>query len=275
MPLDEHRRANLASWDERVPVHVESEMYDRAGFVADPSRLTSVVAFDAPRVGDVAGKSLLHLQCHFGMDTLSWARLGATVTGLDFSPAAIAAAKALSEEAQTPGRFVEAELYDAPDVLADTFDVVYTGVGAIIWLPDLPRWAQIVAGFLKPGGTFYIREGHPMLFTLDDERDDRQLVVEHPYFPTGEPLRWDEQGSYANPDAVFTHTVSYEWPHPVSEVIQSLIDAGLTITAFEEHQTVEWAAFPWMPRDDHGRYVLPDRPERLPLMYSVTATAPR
>ena len=276
MPLDEHRSANLAAWDERVAVHVDSALYDRQSFVDDPDRLTGVVSFDAPRLGDVSGKTLLHLQCHFGMDTLSWARLGAVVTGLDFSPAAIEAAEALSRNSGTPGRFVEAEVYDAVEALErERFDVVYTGIGAIIWLPDMRRWAQIVASLLKPGGTFFLREGHPMLFTLDDKREDRELVVRYPYFDIGAPLRWDEQGSYADADAVFANTVSYEWPHPVSEVIQALIDAGLTITLFAEHQSVDWPFFPWMVQDEDGRYVLPEHRERLPLTYSVKATTPR
>ena len=187
MPLDDYRRANRANWDDRVPIHWDSPVYDLAGFIADSGRLSPEVAFDAPYVGEVAGKRLLHLQCHLGNDTLSWARLGAEVTGLDFSAPAIAAARRLSAESGIPGRFVVAEFYDAPQVLAETFDVVYTGVGALNWLPDIARWGRVVAGFVAPGGLFYLREGHPMLFTLD-WREDEQLMVRYPYFETSEPV---------------------------------------------------------------------------------------
>ncbi len=149
MPLDEHRRANRDNWDDRVPIHWDSPVYDTAGFIADPGRLSTEVVADAPQVVDVRGKRLLHLQCHMGKDTLSWARLGAEVTGVDFSQAAIAAARRLSEESGTPGRFVVAELYDSPRVLRETFDIVYTGAWALNWLPDIRRWAAVVAGSMN------------------------------------------------------------------------------------------------------------------------------
>ena len=169
MPFDRYRSANLANWEDRTPVHLASRLYDPGGFIADPARITGVVAFDAARLAPhldpdgVTGRRLLHLQCHIGLDTLSWARLGAEVTGVDFSPAALAAARRISAEAATPGRFVEAELYDAPEALPERFDVVYTGVGALNWLPDILGWAQVVGRFLAPGGLVYLREGHPML----------------------------------------------------------------------------------------------------------------
>src|SRR4030042_1127028 len=171
MPLDEHRRANRDNWDDRVPIHWDSPVYDTAGFIAAPGRVSTEVVVDASQVGNVRGKRLLHLQCHMGKDTLSWARLGAEVTGVDFSEPPIAAARRLSAESGTPGRFVVAELYDAPRVLPETFDVVYTGVGALNWLPDIARWGEVVAGFLAPGGLFYIREAHPVLFSLGLRRD--------------------------------------------------------------------------------------------------------
>jgi SAM-dependent methyltransferase len=274
MPLDEHRAANLASWDERVAIHAASRLYGVDRFLADPQALSGVVSFDAPRVGDVRGKSLLHLQCHFGLDTLSWARLGANVTGLDFSSVALDQARRLSEAGGLPARFVQAEIYDAPDVLPETFDIVYTGVGALNWLPDVRRWAQVVAAFLEPGGRFYIREGHPVLFTVDDERDDDLLVITYPYWETQQPLRWDYGQTYTDGDATLVNSVTYEWNHGLAEVLQALIDAGLHITATSEYDTAEWKALPNMVEDADGRYRLPSGGERLPLMYSVSAVKP-
>lgn len=278
MELDDHRQANLANWNERVAVHRDSQFYGTADFARDPKRISGVVALDAqrlaPHVGDIAGKTLLHLQCHFGMDSLSWARLGASVTGVDFSPLAVAAARQLSTDSGAPGRFVQAELYDAPRVLDEQFDVVYTGVGALCWLPDIRGWARVAAHFLAPGGTLYLREAHPVLWALGDERDDDLLVLHNPYFETAEPLRSVMPHTYTDGDAELTNQVTYEWNHGLGEVVQALLDAGLTLTSLHEHREVEWQALPFMVEGEGGRWRLPDRAARLPLMYSLTATAP-
>ena len=270
MPLDEARRANRDNWDDRVPIHWESPVYDVAGFIADPARLSDVVAFDAPLVGDVRGRRLLHLQCHMGKDTLSWARLGAEATGVDFSEPAIAAARRLSVESGTPGRFVVAELYDSPQVLPETFDVVYTGVGALNWLPDIRRWAQVVAGFLSPGGLFYIREAHPVLWSLD-WHDEGALVVRHPYFETADPVVDDDPSTYAGPGTV-EHARTYEWNHGLGEIMSALIDADLAITGFREHRDCEWQGLPQMLRGDDGWWRLPEgQRDLVPVMYSLWA----
>ena len=274
MPLDEARRANRDNWDDRVPIHWDSPGYDLARFIADPACLSDVVAFDAALVGEVGGLRLLHLQCHMGKDTLSWARLGAQVTGIDFSEAAIAAARRLSEESGTPGRFLVAELYDSPQVLPERFDVVYTGVGALNWLPDIRRWGQVVAGFLVPGGLFYIRESHPMLWSLDDRRQDGALVVHYPYFETAEPLADDDPSTYAGPGTV-AHARTYEWNHGLGEVAGALMDAGLVLTSLREYRDLEWQALPHMTQGDDGRWRLPEAQRDLvPLMFSLTARRP-
>jgi SAM-dependent methyltransferase len=273
MPLDQHRRANRANWDDRVPIHWESPVYDVAGFVADPTRLSDEVAFDAPFVGDVRGKRLLHLQCHMGKDTLSWARLGAEVTGIDFSEPAVAAARRLSAESGTPGRFLVAELYDAPAVLPETFHVVYTGVGAVNWLPDIRRWGEVVARFLAPGGLFYIREGHPVLFSLD-WRQDEALLVRYPYFETAEPIVDDDPNTYAGPGTV-EHARTYEWNHGLAEVIGALLDAGLVLVSLQEHREMAWQGLPQMTRGEDGFWRLPQTQRDLvPLMYSLVARRP-
>jgi SAM-dependent methyltransferase len=274
MSLDEHRRANRANWDDRVPIHWASPGYDVPGFIADPKSLSDVVVFDAPLVGGVRGRRLLHLQCHMGKDTLSWARLGAEVTGVDFSEPAIAAARRLSVESGTPGRFVAAELYDAPRLLPETFDIVYTGVGALNWLPDIGRWAEVVARFLAPGGLFYIREGHPMLWSLD-WRQDAALVVRYPYFETIEPVVDDDPSTYAGPGTV-EHARTYEWNHGLGEVIAALLAAGLQITGVQEHRELEWQGLPQMTLGEDHRWRLPEgQRDLVPLMFSLWARRPR
>jgi SAM-dependent methyltransferase len=269
MALDEQRRANRDNWDDRVPIHWESPVYDVAGFIGDPGRLSDAVACDAPLVGEVAGKRLLHLQCHMGKDTLSWARLGAEVTGVDFSAPAIAAARRLSEESGTPGRFLVAELYDAPQALPETFDIVYTGVGALNWLPDIRRWGEVVAGFLAPGGLFYVREGHPMLFCLDWRQD--ALVVRYPYFETPEPIVDDDPGTYAGPGTV-AHARTYEWNHGLGEVVGALLDTGLQLTGLREHRALDWQGLPQMVEgEDHRWRLPPEQRDLVPLMYSLWA----
>jgi SAM-dependent methyltransferase len=259
--------ANRGYWDGKAGFNVAS--WDVDAFVADPARLTRIVAADREALGDVRGRSLLHLQCHFGMDTLAWARLGAAATGVDFSPRAIGIAIDLAGRAGLAARFVEADLYATPDVLRETFDIVYTGGGALCWLPDIRGWAAVVARMLRPGGTFYIREAHPVLWSLEDERDDAQLVIGRPYFEVARPTRWDAAPIWEK-DAPEV-TPHYEWSHGLGEIAGALIEASLTIESLREHQTCLWQALPFMVEGEDGWWRLPDRPERLPLMYSIRA----
>jgi SAM-dependent methyltransferase len=272
MSFDEYRSANRASWDERVPIHVESDFYDVAGFKAGRSGLRAV---DIEALGDVRGKTLLHLQCHFGLDTLSWARLGALVTGIDFSGKAVEAARALSRETGISGRFIECELYEASSVLDERFDIVYTGVGALCWLPDIRRWAGVVAHFLKPGGTFYIRESHPVLWSLDDAGTRGVLEITRPYFEVVEPMRYEDDADYADATASVENRVTYEWNHGLGEIVTSLIEAGLRIEFLREHQECDWQHLAQMVRGEDGFWRLPERPERLPLMHSIRAVRER
>lgn len=271
MELDAHRAANLANWNERVAGHMAPDGYGVGEFVADPDRITGVVRFDSAVLGDVTDLTLLHPQCHIGTDTLSWAKLGARVTGFDFSPAAIGAARDLTHRLGLDATFAECELYASPDSIDGQFDIVYTGVGAINWLPDIAAWGRIMAGFVRPGGRFYIREGHPMMNALDDFRDDRELVVGYRYFDNGEPQRWVSDESYLG-SATLENAETYEWPHPISDVVNSLIDAGLVIQRLDEHKHLDWRFFHFMEETDEG-FVLPeDLRDRVPLQYSILAT---
>ena len=179
---------NRAHWDDRAPAHAASPDYAFERFVADPHFLSDVVTFDVPLLGDVRGLRGVHLQCHVGTDTISLARLGAVMTGLDFSGASIVEAERLSARSGTPVEFVESNVYDALNVLpAEGFDLVYTGVGALCWLPEVGPWANVVAGLLRPGGRLFIREGHPMMWAIDETRTE-DLVIGYPYFELQEPL---------------------------------------------------------------------------------------
>ncbi len=278
MGVAEYREANRANWNERVAGHWEPDAYDAPGFIADPERISSVVQFDRQYLGEVDGRLLLHLQCHFGMDTLSWARLGADVTGIDFSADAIAAAINLSEESRTPGRFVETELYDTPKALAgEQFDVVYTSVGALNWLPDIAGWGEVVAAMLNPGGTFYIREAHPVLWSLrfpNEDPNDETLIIEYPYFEVSEPLGWDTDVSYLG-SASIEHTRTYEWNHGIAEIMAALTSQGLLIDLYQEHRFLDWQGQHQMVEDDDGRWRLPEHQRDLvPLAYSLRARKP-
>jgi SAM-dependent methyltransferase len=204
-----------------------------------------------------------------GKDTLSLARLGARVTGVDFSPSALHEARRLAAAAGIDNaRFVESELYATGDVLGAEFDLVYTGVGALNWLPDIAGWAQVVAALLRPNGRLYVRDAHPMLMAIHDERTDDKLVVQWPYFE-GPAQRWDKPTTYVD-DLPISETVMYDWNHGLGETVQAVLDAGLTLTALREHDFCDWKALPSMIEVDEG-WVLPSGRERLPLMFTLEA----
>jgi SAM-dependent methyltransferase len=264
---------NRAGWNERVPAHAASPEYGLDRYATDPSYLSHVVRFDRPRLGDIAGLRGVHLQCHLGTDTISLHRLGARMTGLDFSEDAVERARILATDAGADVDFVLADVYDAAQVLpAGAYDLVYTGIGALCWLPDVQRWARVVSALLKPGGRLFIREGHPMLWALDDTRDDGALVVDHPYFEREEPLVWTEGGTYVTTDVEFTHNTSHQWNHGLGEIVTAVQAAGLDLTMLEEHDSAPWNALPGSTvMDEHEEWRLRDRPWRLPQTYTMQA----
>jgi SAM-dependent methyltransferase len=268
---EEYFAANRALWDGWPELHVPSAFYDVEGLKAGRDPLDRVVS---EGVGDVSGQSLLHLQCHFGSDTLGWARRGASVVGLDFSERAVAHATALAEELGLDARFVCANVYDALEALeGERYDVVFTSYGAISWLPDLRRWAEIIAASLKPGGRFFVADHHPFLWMFEDTTKERVVRFYYPYFDR-EALRWDEKGSYAVPDAEF-EGVSYSWQHTFEEIVNSLAGAGLRIEALREYPYLAFQWFDFMEQDDEGFWRMPADLPQLPLMFSVTATRDR
>lgn len=267
---------NRQMWDERAPAHAASPDYHLQDFVAEPTYLSDVVRFDLPLLGDVAGLRGVHLQCHLGTDTISLARLGARMTGLDFSAAALEEARALAQRCAADVDFVLGDVHDAPALLgAGRFDLVFTGIGALCWLPDIQRWADVVVTLLAPGGRLFLREGHPMLWSLADPGSSAELRVEHPYFEQAAPTRWDEGGTYVETDVQFAHTTSYEWNHGLGEVVSALLDRGMLITGLVEHDSIPWDGLPGlMEAVGGGEYRLADRPERLAASYTLQARKP-
>jgi SAM-dependent methyltransferase len=275
--VDEYLNLNRANWDERAPAHATSPDYNLQGFVDDPAFIGHVVQFDRPLLGDLGGLRGVHLQCHIGTDTVGLSRLGARMTGLDFSPASIEQARVLVARSGDDVTFVESDVYDAVSALGrEQFDFVFTGIGALCWLPSISRWAAAVAALLKPGGRLFIREGHPMLWSLADARPDGLLVVEFPYFERDEPSVWEEGGTYVETAVVFTANTTHEWNHGLGEIVTALISEGLEITGLVEHDSVPWEALPGqMTRDDQGEWRLTDRPWRLAASYTLQAVKPR
>jgi SAM-dependent methyltransferase len=269
--IAQYLQANRARWDDLVPIHARSAFYDVEGFRG--GRIT-LMDLEQEEIGDVRGKSLLHLQCHFGLDTLSWARLGAQATGVDFSPRAIDLGRSLNDELDLDVEFVCADVYDLPDVLSRQFDIVFTSYGVLTWLPDLRRWAEVVAHFVRPGGTFYIAEIHPFALVFDDREDATALQIHepYPYFPVPEPLVFEEDGTYADQDAAIEHRTTYEWPYTVGDVVTFLIDAGLRIEFLHEFPFACYRMFPFLEQDKAGRWWLPGRNETVPMTFSLKAT---
>jgi len=263
----EGRAANLARWDEAAPLHAASELYDLAGFRIGRD---DIRPFELIELGTVVGLDLVHLQCHLGTDTLSWARHGARVVGLDFSPAAIEAATQLAIDCAIDAEFVCSDVYDAPDALdGRSFDIVYTGIGALGWLPDLNEWARVVHGLLRPGGTLYLVEIHPIVLgVLADGHTLSHDIFEARY------VRWEEKGgTYAAPDATLLNTTTFERTHALSEVISAILGNGLSIELFHEqsYTNVPW---PWTVKGDDGFYRLPEGWPQYPLTFSLRARRP-
>lgn len=276
MTAPDYRSINYANWQERVPLHATSNEYGLDRFRDDPAHLSDVVRFDLPRLGDITGLDVVHLQCHIGTDTLSLARLGASVTGLDFSDAAIDVAQSLSAEAGPHVDYVVSDVYDAPEVLGrGKFDRVYTGIGALCWLPDIRRWARVVADVLRPGGELFIREGHPMLWAADDPRPDGLIAIEYPYFES-DGVSFSDTKTYVEHDDEIVSTEIISFNHALSEIFNALWSVGMQITMFEEHDTVPWRALGDAMVDvGSGEFRLIDRPARMPMSYTLRATLGR
>ena len=266
--MDEYLRANRELWDELTPVHARSESYDVEGFKRGRCALSSI---ELEEVGDVSGKSLLHLQCHFGMGTLSWARLGAKAVGVDFSGEAIALARSLSRETGIRASFVCSDIYELPNVLDERFDIVFTSVGVLCWLPDLKRWGKVISHFLRPGGFFYVFDSHPFSLVFDNSARITELEIAQSYFSGPEPTYWKPEGDYAEPNAEVTHG-SYEWTHTLGSIIDALIGAGLRVEFLHEFPVLFYRGCPLLEQGKDGWWRL--RGDNVPLTFSVKASKP-
>ena len=267
--FEREKDANRALWNEWTDIHEKSELYDVQSFKAGKIRLHQI---ERDELGDVSGKSLLHLQCHFGLNTLSWARLGAKVTGVDFSEKSIALARSLADELSIDARFVLSDIEKLRDNLTGQFDIVFTSYGVLPWLPDLNRWAEIIAHFLTPGGIFYMAEFHPVSWIFDDSPAASELRIIVPYFGDTRPVEWKVEGSYADRGAEVKQPVSYEWTHTIGDVINALIGAGLRIDFFHEFPYTVYQQFPFAEKCPDGFWRLKEKPSSIPLVFSVKAT---
>ncbi len=256
--------ANRALWDEWAAIHADGDWYDVDAVRAGAEKLRS---YEIDEVGNVTGRTMLHLQCQIGTDSIAWARRGAKVTGVDFSPVAVQIARSLAADVGTDAQFVCSDVMRLPDNLHGSWDIVYASRGILGWLPDLDRWAEIVSHFLRPGGFFYLTDIHPIAKALDDSSAD--IRANRPYWPRPEPIRYDVRGTYADPDAEVESTDKYLWTHSTGELITAIGKAGLCLEFFHEFP---WLDRPWpcLEKMSDREFVLPGGVE-LPLFFSLRA----
>lgn len=263
--FNQYFEANKELWNQRTVVHKDSSFYNLAGFKAGENVLTPI---ELNELGDVKGKTMLHLQCHFGMDTLNWARLGAKVTGVDLSDEAIKEARQLNNELGMDAEFICCNVYDLPQHLDTKFDIIFTSYGVVGWLPDLDKWAELIAHYLKPGGTFYIAEFHPVVWMFDDDfthirysYNNQELIVT------------ENQGTYTDRDAEIK-AKEYSWNHSLSEVLNALINAGLQIRLFNEHMYSPYPCFREVTEFEKGKWHIKGMEGKIPMVYSILAVKP-
>jgi SAM-dependent methyltransferase len=263
MAAKKYYEVNKARWNELVDIHAKSDEYDLNGFIAGKNSLHQP---ELDILGDVRDKSLLHLQCHFGLDTISWARLGAKTTGVDFSDTAIELAREIARKTEVKAEFICSNVYDLPKVLNEQYDIVFTSIGVLCWLQNIDEWGRIVSRYLKPGGTFLLVESHPIMWIFDDESDE--LRIKYCYWHSDEPMSWDTNGTYADESVEIKNRRSYEWQHTVSDVLNSLIRAGLRIDEVREYPYLPWR---YVRKAVNGRKGWSIEGDPLPQMWGVKA----
>lgn len=267
--MTDYVEINRRNWDERAAIHARDATCD---YMLDRFRAgeDALHAIEAAELGDISGKRVLHLQCHIGRDTLCLVRRGATVTGLDFSSAALDVARRLSEQTGLEADFVEGTVDRAPDLTPGPFDLVFTTWGTICWLPDVSEWAKVIASVLAPGGELYFADAHPGFNVLEEVAG--RLVPTYDFqTPADRPLQFANETTYTGDPTVMSHRSTREWIHSLSAVLGGLIDAGLAITMFREHEVLPWRGLPSLVPAPDRMWRLPDGAPRIPLSYSLRA----
>jgi SAM-dependent methyltransferase len=258
---------NLKRWNELVNINSNSKTYDLEGFKKGK---ISLYPIEIEELGDVEGKSLLHLQCHFGLDTLSWARKGAKVVGVDFSNKAIELARSLSNELNITAEFFQSNIYDIPNIITQKFDIVFTSYGVLCWLPDLYKWAKVITYCLKSEGIFYIIDSHPF-GSLIDENYNNDFKVGYNYFSKGKPVRFDDDKTYAETDLLVQNKITYEWFHTMEDIINSLITVDLKIEFLHEFPFCFFQIHPDMKKRNDGYWEFQNFKFTIPMMFSLKA----
>lgn len=262
-PETDYLALNKKLWNDKVDFHLQSAFYDMPGFLAGKSSLSEI---EIPLLGDISGKKILHLQCHFGQDSISLSRMGAHVTGVDFSDKAIEAANQIATQLQTDTKFICSDIYGLPDVLDETFDIVFTSYGTIGWLPDLEKWAKVISRFLKPKGKFVFVEFHPVVWMFDYDFN----VVAYSYFNT-ETIVEETEGTYADTSAPIKNT-NVNWNHPTSEVLNSLIQNGLSIERFNEYDFSPYDCFKGTIESSPKQFRIEKLGNKIPMVFALTAS---
>lgn len=265
---------NEKNWDDRANLHMAGDYCGLSRLLADPKAISAELALDIGRFGDLAGKQVMHLQCHVGTDTIGFARRGAArVVGLDLSDTSLAHARAIADKAGADVEYVRANVYDARQAVSGDFDLVYTSIGVLCWLPDVVQWARVIASLLKPGSTFFIRDDHPMFMAIGEDVSDG-LKIEQPYFQLDTPMTWDDDSSYVDTPGAprIAHTTNHQWNHSLGQIITALIAAGLVVDGVEEFTYSAWCPWPGlMEQHADGMWRLREQPERLPLQFAISA----
>lgn len=259
---DKYVEINRKSWNNRVDIHAKSEFYDLEGFMKGKTSLNDI---EVNLLGDVKGKTILHLQCHFGQDTISLSRLGAQVTGVDLSDKAIKKASQIAKEADANTDFICCDIYDLPNYLDKQFDVIFTSYGTIGWLPDLNKWAKIISTYLKPHGHFVFVEFHPVVWMFDDNFEK----IKYRYFNSGAIIE-TEKGTYADTSAEIQQDYVM-WNHGLSEVINALIKNGLEISAFNEYDYSPYNCFNNTVEIEAKKFRIEHLSDKIPMVYSIIA----
>ncbi len=258
----DYQSINKASWNNRVDAHVKSDFYDNKGFIKGRNSLNEI---ELNLIGDITGKTVLHLQCHFGQDTISLNRMGADSTGVDLSDKAIDKAKELANETNSDSKFICCDIYDLDKHLDEKFDIIFTSYGAIDWLPDLDKWAALISNFLKPNGKFILVEFHPILWMFDDKFQS----IKYNYSNTG-PIFESDEGTYADKDANISQDYIM-WNHGISEVVNSLIDKGMVIQQLNEYDYSPYNCFSETVEFEKGKFRIKHLDNKIPMVYAIVA----